>query len=80
MHGIGTGEPGGLEVLGSEQERRAAVLDERPLAIGSDEHPDPTGPRAADADRPDDHPVGAQRVDQRPPRGIPAHRADQTGP
>ena len=50
MERVRPGEPGRLEIVGSELERGGSVGDERALAVGRDEHADPAGARAGDAD------------------------------
>ena len=58
MDQVGALEPGRLEVLGTKSVRGAAVGDERALAAGADEDPDPAGRRTGDASSPDRDAVG----------------------
>ena len=77
MHGVGALEPRRPEVLGAQQERGAAVLDERALAVRVDEHADPRGPRAGHADRADRDAVGGRRGHQRATRAVATDRAHE---
>ncbi len=74
---IDPGEPASPEIVRAELVGGAAVGHERALAAGPDEDTDPAGGPTGNATDPGHHPVGADRVDERPPGGIAADRADQ---
>ena len=74
---VGAGEPLGLEVLGAEPERRATILDERPLPTRLHEHADAARRAPRDPDGPYLDPVAAHSGDEGPADGIPPDRADE---
>ncbi len=70
-------EPGRLEIAWLELERRPAVGDEGPLAVGRDEDADPPRASARDPDDSRGHAVAADRLDERPARCVPPDRRDE---
>ena len=80
MEGVGTGEPGRVEILGTQAVCGGPVRDERALPAGLHEHADPSRPGAGDAEGADPDPVRPHRRDERAARRVPPDGADERRP